>query len=197
MRDDASLSGIESIYRKHCATPTAISPHLPRLRALADGLDLVVEFGVKRGASSSALLMGAKRVTSFDVVETLEARELKRIAGLRWDYRIADSRTADVPPTPMLFVDSLHTYAQLQAELEAHARKVSRYIVLHDTITFGVVGAAGESGLHSWQYVKGQSCPPEHLGLRPAIDELLIREPSWRVAAAYNDSHGLLILERR
>jgi hypothetical protein len=39
--------------------------------------------------------------------------------------------------------------------------------------------------------------PTDALGIRPAIDELLIRDPSWRIVAHYTDSHGLLVLERR
>jgi hypothetical protein len=190
-------TAIEAVYQKHLARKTAITAHLPRLRALAEGLDLAVEFGVKRGASSSALLLGAARVVSFDVVETPQARELQRIAGARWDYRLEDSRSAAVPECDLLFVDSLHTYAQVRAELEAHADKARRWLVFHDVITFGVIGADGETGQHLWQYRQGESVPPHALGIRPAIDELMIRDGSWRIVASYPDSHGLLVLERQ
>jgi hypothetical protein len=39
--------------------------------------------------------------------------------------------------------------------------------------------------------------PLTALGIRPAIDDLMIRDPSWRIVARYTDSHGLLVLERR
>lgn len=192
------MQSIESIYARHCATQTAITPHLPRLRALAEGLDLAVEFGVKRGASSSALLMGAKRVLSFDVVETREARELQAVAGERWEYRIEDSRAAAVPACGLLFVDSLHDYPQCKAELDAHGMKATRYLVFHDVLTFGAVGADGETGRHKWAYVAGKgSVPSECLGVRPAIDDFQIAHPEWHLAAVYHDSHGLLVLERR
>jgi hypothetical protein len=188
---------VESIYAAHCAGNTAIASHLPRLRALATGLDVAVEFGVKRGASSSALLLGAGRVISYDIAATSEARELKRIAGERWDYRIGDSRTAEFDQADLLFIDSQHDAEQCRAELDAHADGVRRFLVAHDTITFGSVGADGESGLHKWQYARGQSCPADALGVRIAFDELMIRDPSWRIVAHYPDSHGLLVLERR
>jgi hypothetical protein len=160
------------------------------------GLDTVVEFGVKRGASSSALLLGAKRVISFDVIPTSEARALKEIAGERWDYRIEDSRGADIPDCDMMFVDSLHTYEQVRAEL-AHADKARRYLVFHDVSTFGEVGALGETGRQSWTYVAGRgSVPVGHWGIRPAIDELMIRDPSWRIVERRVESHGLLVLAR-
>jgi hypothetical protein len=193
----STVESVESIYLRHCAGATSITPHLPRLRALATGLAVAVEFGVKRGASSSALLMGARRVMSFDIAETREARELAVAAGERWAYWIADSITAAVPICDLLFIDSQHDYEQMKAELEAHAYKVQRYLVFHDVVTFGEIGANGETGLHKWTYVRGQSVPLNCLGIRPAIDELMIRDPSWRIAARYNDSHGLLVLERR
>lgn len=188
---------LEEFYGRCCLAKRAMSPHLPRLRELATGLDLAIEFGVKGGASSSALLLGAKRVISYDILETRQARELQRIAGPRWDYRIEDSRSAVFGACDLLFVDSLHTFAQVKAELERHAAKVRRWIVFHDTITFGVIGANGETGEHLWTYERGCSVPEFALGIRPAIDEMMAADPTWRIVKHYTDSHGLLVLERR
>jgi hypothetical protein len=190
------LSPVLAIYTRHLGGQTAITPHLPRLRRLAEGLDLAVEFGVKRGASSSALLLAAQHVISYDIVETVEARELQAVAGTRWSYRIEDSRRATFDWCDLLFIDSLHTYGQVHDELEAHASKVKRYLVFHDTLTFGSVGAKGESGDQLWTYQRGVSVPPEALGIRPAIDELMMGG-DWHLQAHYLNSHGLLVLERR
>lgn len=191
------MGELEALYQRHCAAGTAISAHLPRLRELAEGLELVVEFGVKRGASSCALLLGAKRVVSYDIEATPDARRLEALVGDCWDYRIEDSRTANVPPAEMAFVDSLHTFAQVEAELK-HADKISRYLVLHDVATFGEIGALAETGRHSWAYQYGRgSVPREHWGIRPAVDFLMIRDPSWHIIERRVESHGLLVLERR
>ena len=122
---------------------------------------------------------------------------LERAAAEWWEYRLEDSRTAHFPPPDLLFIDSLHTYAQCKAELEAHAHRVFRYLVFHDIMTFGVIGADGEKGGHLWEYEVGVSVPPEALGIRPAIDELMIRDPSWHIVKSHVHSHGLLVLERR
>jgi hypothetical protein len=189
---------VEAIYGAHCAGKTAIAAHLPRLRALADGLELAVEFGVKRGASSSALLLGAARVVSFDITPTPEARELEAIAGGRWDYRIEDSRHADVADMDLLFVDSLHDYEQCRAELFTHGNKAKRFIACHDTQTFWEVGANGETGRKKWDYVPGRgSVPLDCLGVGQAILEFMAANHDWRVHASYPDSHGLLVLERQ
>lgn len=188
---------LEDLYQQHCKSGTAIAAHLPRLRALADGLALAIEFGVKRGASSTALLLGAKQVISLDIVETPQARAIESLAGGRWDYRIEDSRSAQLPPCDLLFVDSQHDYAHVKAELEAHAHHVRRYLIFHDVSTFGEVAAVGETGKQAWQYTPGQSVPSAYWGIRPAIDWLQIVDDSWRIKARYVDSHGLLVLERR
>lgn len=190
------LAFLDAHYTAACAKPSAMQPHLPRLRALATGCGLVVEFGVKKAASSSALLLGAERVVSYDIVPTREAERLAAAMPHRWTYRIGDSRTAPVVGCDLLFVDSLHTYEQCHAELLRHANAVERWLVFHDSITFGSIGAAGESGQHRWIYMPGQAVPREALGIRPAIDELMMRDPSWRIHAHYTNSHGLLVLER-
>ena len=189
---------LETLYQQYCAGVTAIAPHLPRLRALARGLDGVIEFGVKRGASSTAWLLSARHVTSYDTVESLEARQLESIVDGRWTYRIQSSLEATAQFCDLLFIDSLHTFAQTDAELRRHADLVKCYLVFHDTITFGVVGASGNSGRQSWNHSQhvGQSVPTAHLGIRPAIDDLMVRDASWRIMEHSPLSHGLLVLKR-
>jgi len=160
--------------------------HLPALRALATRGANAVELGVKRGASTTALLLGCRKVISYDIVETKQARELEKLAGESWSYRIQDSRTAEPTVADLLFIDSLHTYDQVKAELAQHGDSVRRYIAFHDTITFGSVGAEGETGRHSMGT----------LGIRPAIDEWMIRNPHWHIMSHDVHSHGLLVLRR-
>lgn len=193
----AAQATLEALYAQHCASGSAMAAHLPRLRTLATGCEQAVEFGVKRGASTTALLLGAERVISYDIAATPQAKALERIAGPRWRYRIEDSRTATLPLCDLLLVDSLHTYAQVQAELLAHADRARHWLVFHDVSTFGEIGADGETGRPLWAYTVGQSVPPAAYGIRPAIDALMMRDPSWYIAARYTDSHGLLVLERR
>jgi len=196
--DTWNAQAVAAIYEGHLRQQTAITAHLPRLRMLAASCDVCVEFGVKRGASSSALLLGAPYVRSYDLVRTSEADRLAAAAGAHWDYRIEDSRTAEIPPCDLLFVDSLHSYAQCDAELRRHADRVKHFLVFHDVGTFGEIAADGETGRPAWAYTPGgPSVPRAYLGIRPAIDEACIRDPSWQIAARYVDSHGLLVMERR
>lgn len=186
---------MQATYDHWCKHSGPIAEHLPALRAAAEGLPLAVEFGVQRGCSSSALLMGASRVISCDVQETPDARELEGAAEGRWDYKIQSSLEAPVIETPLLFIDSLHTYEHLRAELARHADAVSDWLIFHDTITYGSIAEAGH-GYHAWNHEVGVTVPIEHMGIRPAIDELMIRDPSWRIASHALNAHGLLTLWR-
>lgn len=192
------MHALTAWFTKLAASGTAMSPHMVRLRDLARNLD-VVEFGVKRGCSTVAFLCSANSVYSVDLVppRASDLAQWTNAADGTWIFHQGDTRTIDIPECDLLLVDANHTYASVAAELTRHASKVHRYLVFHDTITFGSIGANVETGDHLWTYVRGQSVPPAALGVRPAIDELMIRDPSWHIAAHYTDSHGLLVLERR
>jgi hypothetical protein len=189
---------VEGIYAQHLAAGYAMSFHMPHLRTLAEGLEQAVEFGVNRGCSSAALLAGGVgHLLSYDIrVKTPAALALEVAAGARWDYRIGDSRTGAIPPCDLLLVDSLHTYAQVEAELAHAADQVRRWLIFHDSISFGSVGANGETGHWVWSGDR-PPIPATAIGIRPAIDALMIRDDSWRIASHETASHGLLVLERR
>jgi hypothetical protein len=68
----------------------------------------------------------------------------------------------------------------LRRELVLHAVKSRRFIVLHDTTTFGEQGEREGSR-----------------GLWPAVAEFLAAHPQWRLAARYHNNNGLTVLERR
>lgn len=171
-----------------------VGPHLPRLRALATGLPLCVEFGVRRGGSSSALLLGADHVISYDITPLPEAKALQQLAGSRWDYRIASSLDVEIPPCDLLFIDSKHTFLHCQAELDRHAYKATRYLVFHDSIWRGSWGEGTKDMNETRQ--KDDKKRLAALGIRPAIDNLMIRDRTWFLAAHYTDACGLLVLER-
>ena len=180
---------IAAEYQKWCKTKHASSPHLPRLFQLAQECDTCVELGCKNGASATALLAGCKGdVWSYDILPTSRALAMREWAGDRWHYVCPqDTRTADIPHCGLCFVDAMHQYDHVRTELTRHADKVSRYLVFHDTITFGSVGAVDESG----------KAVPGILGIRPAIDELMLRDRSWFLVRHDYHSHGLLVLQRR
>lgn len=192
---------IERICERAKSSGYASSLHLPTLRRHAAECSpgAVLELGVKDGASASAFLLGTRgEVWGIDIRDRPAARALEAAAGGRFRYVIGDSTDPKFGPheCDLLFVDSLHTYEQVQAELRAHAWKVRHYLIFHDVTTFGEVGADGETGRQSWTHQVGKSVPWEYAGIRLAIDEFMIENQEWRIVERHVESHGLLVLGR-
>jgi hypothetical protein len=164
--------------------PTSnIVAHLPFLEFMASQCDHVTEFGVRDGFSTCALLSGCRgKVVTYDiqrypVCDILEQLDLP----CAWEFheRSTVDESLVIEPTDLLFIDTLHTYDQAIKELALHADKARRYIVFHDTYTFGQRGN-----------VKGTK------GLMIAITEFVAANPAWRIAYHVNFNHGLTMLAR-
>ena len=52
-------------------------------------------------------------------------------------YHNANTLDLEITPTDLLFIDTDHSYKQLSAELELHGNKSQKYIICHDTTTYG------------------------------------------------------------
>lgn len=178
---------LESLYTEVRDTPSDISEHVPTLRRLASECGHVTEFGVRSGNSTRAIMAGwPGRLVSYDITENEYVQGLFKQfqdEGYSYDYIIADVLTVDIDSTDMLFIDTWHAYDQLSEELSRNAPKVSRYIVMHDTVTFGL---EGEKCYHK---------EPTN-GLLAAIGEFLVNNRDWRVAEHYTNNNGLTVLHR-
>lgn len=182
---------VEDIFRRHQGDKVrTICGHLDVLRQLASECEVIVEFGIRYCASSSALLMGCQSglVYSYDIERLPHHEELKRAAYGRWRVEYVRSQDAKIPECDMLLHDTFHNYAQVKAELDAHADKVRKYLLFHDSVKNSISG--GEN------HTRG-NFNPDLAGFRLAVDELMIRDPSWFLKAHYPHSDGLLVLERR
>ena len=96
---------------------------------------------------------------------------------------VGNTLDVTIAETDMLFIDTLHTRAQLLAELTKHAPQVRKTIIMHDTTTFGKVDEkTGEPG-----------------GLISAIMEFLASPngATWCISEIHENNNGLTILERK
>lgn len=187
---------IQKLYDEYCKTSSSINEHLPKLYDLATMCHNVVEIGVKWGRSSTALMLGCLgKLTSYDIQAHPKARALQKLAGSKWDYIVADSRKVEIPQCDLLFIDSDHTYRTLAVELELHGSKPLKWLAFHDTITFGVQAADGESGEYKKNWERGKFNPETH-GIRLAIDDFMAAHPHWIIKYHCPNNNGLLILER-
>lgn len=176
---------LEDLYRIACTTPSDIQEHLGTLRRLAHRCERVTEFGTRWGMSTTALLCGRpKSLLCYDRVHLPSIDVLEAAARddghTQFEFHQADVLQVEIQETDLLFVDTWHVYEQLKRELAMHAGKVRKYLVFHDTTTYG-----------------GRGETPGHRGIWPAVEEFLRENPDWSLAARYMHNNGLTILERR
>lgn len=156
-----------------------ILEHLCTLRILARTCHHITEFGVRTGNSTTAFLAGLNpfgELHSYDI----EAPKFTPPSDKthRWFFHRADTgKLDDITQTDLLFIDTLHTYDQVKAELR-HGNRASKWLVFHDTELFGVNGELNQPGINA------------------AIQEFQIANPHWKTFAACRHNNGLLILER-
>lgn len=153
----------ESLYKNACRMNSDIHEHLPLLRTLASRCEHVTEFGTRWGNGSTIAFLAAqpKTFVAWDLSPALvvskQIESLVRVAGsTRFQPRTGNTLEFVTEPTDLLFIDTLHTGKQLLSELERHCNPqdprgspVRKYIVLHDTSTFGVTGEDGGVGLRT------------------------------------------------
>ncbi len=170
-----------SEYNWACSQPSDINYHLPVLKSFADQCNSVIEFGVKSGMSSRAFLASAAQtIKMYDLAIDYNVEQLVEFCAARGrnvSYKAANTLELEPQQTDLLFVDTLHTYHQLQAELARHGGRVNKFIAFHDTQTFGTVDET-------------QNGP----GLVPAMLEWLAINPSWRVVYHTPLNNGLTVL---
>ena len=174
------MTTLDLLYQGACEEAVDICEHLPLLRDYAEKCETIVEFGVFRGSSTTALLAGCPgEVFSYDIRRQPEVDLIAQTAAGRWVFREGSSLLAAIPACDLLFIDSWHTGPQLELELELHSGRVRRWIIMHDTETFGVRGENGGKGL--WGALVGW----------------LERHPEWTMKEHYTHNNGLTVLERK
>jgi GT2 family glycosyltransferase/tetratricopeptide (TPR) repeat protein len=170
---------LDKLYDGACRTPSDIHEHLPTLYQLASQCRHVTEMGTRTGVSTTALLFAQPdQLVCYDLRKHPEVYRLEALAGrTRFRFHKADVLQVDIEETDLLFIDTRHDYEQLQEELRRHAGKVRKYLVLHDTTTFGERGET-----------------EGHRGLWPAIEEFLAGG-TFRLRQRYTNNNGLAVLE--
>lgn len=165
--------------------------HLPLLRYYAGRSESVVEFGVRGGQSTVALMAGLKDqpvlrwMFSFDVDRTPFVDSFGEIAGPGWEFRqmstVDESVAHLVPEADLFFFDTLHTDRQIREELRLHGHKARKYLVFHDTTTCGEFDLSGPN--------------PREKGIRGGIFEYAVSH-NWVEVYNTKACNGLLILAK-
>ena len=156
-----------------------------RLAQLARQCEHVTEFGVRTGMSTYSFLHGLSskpnaKLRSYDLHDFFNVFGISAQVATNWTFQ--QGSTLDAPtiePTDLLFIDTLHTYAQVKGELEKHGNQARKYIVFHDTVAFGIVGEDNGTGINL------------------AIQEFLRDNDHWHIAEHYENCNGLTVLARK
>ena len=192
---------IEKMYQLYCTESLKyrsgdIQEHLPTLREYARKVEHVTEMGVRDGASTIAIgAASPKTMVSYDIIQ--QARMQKVVSLLEeskidFKFILGDVLKLKIDKTDMLFIDTLHTYNQLITELRLHQSRVKKYIILHDTVSFGFKDEKIYS--HASGVVKQMKKEKE--GLITAIDDFLKRNKKWVIEAQFKNNNGLTVLRR-
>lgn len=180
------MNTIEQRYIEKCNTISDINEHLPVLNEYAKKCETIAEFGVRDVCSSFAFAHAKpKKLICVDMQTNVYVREFTEMCEnenieMRFDH--ANTLSYELEPVDLLFIDTLHTYSQLSEELKLHHSKVKKYLIFHDTISYG------NRNEHN--------TPDEKQGLVPAIKEFLQEHPEWKEVCTYTNNNGLTILER-
>ena len=196
---------LEQLYHINCQQPSAINHHLPTLHKYAFQCKHIIEMGVESGLSTSAFLVAQPDyLISYDIKMDLRLVELMCLGELYhvystdakftynrtiWWYTLMNSLHVQIAPTDLLFIDTLHTYLQLKEELHLHNDKVKKWIILHDTESFGEFS-------EGWQDIPNPAIEQKQ-GINAAVKEFLTVHPEWQIKEHFTINNGLTVLERR
>ena len=161
-----------------------IGEHLPTLKRYAEQCEHITEMGMRFGASTSAfMLANPKTFISYDIdldrQLVIDCNDYAKKNGIDFRFIQQDVLTVEIEETDLLFIDTLHNYEQLKEELSLHGNKSRKYLIFHDTVSFG---HSNETGVG--------------IGLVPAIKEFVELNPHWQIKEMFYNNNGLLILER-
>ena len=176
-------------FMESCTKMSDINEHLPTIRKHAEECDIVVELGVRYVVSTWALVAAKpKRLISVDIKHPSEfgaSDVIDKVSvacaeqGTQFEFVLGDSRKVELPEHDLLFIDTLHDYEVLKEELANQSAKTRKYIIFHDTTTFGNRNESGGGK-----------------GLNPAISEFLSVNPKWSVKHVFTNNNGLTVLQK-
>jgi len=180
-------------YNKHCLAKSDINEHLPTLKKYSEKCDTIIEMGVRTAVSTWGLLSGnPKRMISIDIKHPKDygcnfalIEEAAKENEIEYHFVLADTTKIEIQECDLLFIDTLHTYKQLKQELMLHGNKAKKYLIFHDTTTFGERDAP-----EGYQISKDGP-----RGLIPAIQEFLKENTNWSIEEVFTNNNGLTVLK--
>ena len=192
------MEKIDEKFKINCLEPSDINEHLPTLLKYGKECEHITELGIRWVSSTWPLLLSnPKKMISIDIVKHPnidDVIEFSKEYNIDYTFIESDVLDMEIENTDLLFIDTLHTYNQLIKELELHSIKVSKYIILHDTVTFGNTDEIIYD--ESSNLIKNQTVTKT--GLKTAALDFLNSEigKDWLIFEEYFNNNGLLIMKK-
>ncbi|MBN2323403.1 MAG: hypothetical protein JXQ30_06690 [Spirochaetes bacterium] len=198
------MTAINEEYREKCNTPSDINKLLPIMKKFADGCNHITELGTGKVVSTWALLAAKpKRFVTYDIIRPpdIERAEIaSERAGIDFEFRKTDVSDIEIEETDVLFIDTYHHYNQLIHELRSHGSKVNKYIIMHDTTTYGkkneTMAEDCKEGLKEMGTDLNKYGTSSKKGLMRAIRDFLKENKQWKLEKRILKNNGLTILSR-
>lgn len=179
-------------YNHLCSIESDINEHLPILKEYGEKCEHITEMGVRYVVSTWAFLASRpKKMISYDILDGLDMNlfngrigeikiEAERI-GTDFSFIHADVLKVEIEETDLLMIDTYHEYNQMKKELELHGNKAKKFLIFHDTHTFGRFGETFKEA--------------NTVGIWPAIQEFMENNPHWVIEKKLENNNGLTILK--
>jgi len=157
-----------------------INEHTDTIFNITKGCNTAVSLQIGRGDAAFSLLLGCHLHISIDpnpaqdTINFLNDYFGKKSIVIRQNT----CEPIDIDNFDVLMVDSFHTAKNVEKELKAHAHKVNKFIIFHDTFLYGEVGDDGGEGI------------------KKPIYEFLSNNQEWKIIHEANNNNGLIILAK-
>jgi len=188
---------IDEIFKEFKNKSSDINEHLTTLYLLAKDCEHVTEMGSRYGHSTFSILSARRpRFIAYDLDMNNNIKiaiDKSKKEGINFEFIQKNVLDVEIEQTDMLFIDTWHKYGQLKEELRLHASKVNKYIVLHDTTSYGYSDEPDWGGT----YVDVKPLSRDRVGLWAAVEEFIELNPDWEVFMRYTHNNGLTILRKK
>lgn len=184
-----------------------IREHLPTIQNYASKCEHVTELGVRWVVSTWSLMAALpKKLRSFDIehfskygVDENILNEVSKDLGVDFKFYQEDVLLTDkIEETDLLFIDTLHNYKQLKMELHLHGNKARKYLIFHDTASFGEEDEAPLEPNPLWgnDLMEYYNSLKDWNGINPAIIEFIMANSNWHFDYVATNNNGLTVLRR-
>jgi hypothetical protein len=194
------MEKVLNFFNYYKSTPSDINEHLDTLLSYSKQCNHITEMGVRTGMSTWAFLYSnPNKLISYDVGMNDFVHKIISISkeySINFTYKQEDVLKVEIEDTDLLFIDTHHTYNQLIQELKLHSKKVRKYIILHDTVSYGFI----DESYYSLVSDMVRNLPKTKEGLVNAINDFLYQDEdgsNWEILKEYTNNNGLMILTRK